>query len=85
MDVDAFHKENHAIAFTAMINPDWIQPGLRITIRAGAAAEVQHDIRVNPKTNIDFLNIDQVMFGFRSAYTLQPLEGRPRRSNSALQ
>ena len=71
MDVDAFHKENHAIAFTAMINPDWIQPGLRITIRAGAAAEVQHDIRVNPKTNIDFLNIDQVMFGFRSAYTLQ--------------
>merc|ERR1711871_510449 len=52
LDVDAFHKENHANAFTAMINPDWIQPGLRIKIQAGAADVVQYDIRVNPKTHV---------------------------------
>ena len=33
MDVDAYHKENHAKAFTAVINPDWIRPGLHITIQ----------------------------------------------------
>ena len=41
-----------------------------IKIQAGAADVVQYDIRVNPKTH-RFLNIDQVMFGFHSAYTLQ--------------
>ena len=71
MDVDAHHKENHAMAFTAVINPDWIQPGLHITIQAGAAQELAHEIRVNPESHVTMLNVDQIMFGFRSAYTLQ--------------
>jgi hypothetical protein len=71
LDVDANHKENHAKAFTAMINGEWIQPGLSITVTAGAAPAVHHDIRVNHESHVRMLSVDQLNFGFKSGFTMQ--------------